>query len=149
MFTSEIRPYLLTVSGNQGDTKLIMPAVLCVCVSSPRPVPSAPPHVMPVTWFPGTQSSKSESDLIFNRSKSKWLAEALVLASSSSISPWKPMHHLPQIWWYLQHYLPAAKRGGAWHGRRWKEALCHASAHYKRVFLCLCFFQRSFVPERD
>lgn len=52
-------------------TKLIMLAARAVCVFlAPSQTPSTSPHVMLVTWFPGTQSIKSESDFIFNHSKS-------------------------------------------------------------------------------
>lgn len=71
---------------------------MCVCVSvfsSPHPLKTpSTSHVMPVTWFPGIRSSKSESDFIFNLSKSTAmlcrLAKALALALFTSISPWTP-----------------------------------------------------------
>lgn len=70
---------------------------LCVCapvfLTPPPQTPSTSPHVMPVTWFPGTQSSKSESDFIFNHSKST----APCFSPLYLHFPLNPVHHLPRI----------------------------------------------------
>lgn len=139
VFTSEIRPYLLTVSRDQGDwsqSSLCRQFALCVCACFPRappPTPSTSPHVMPVTWFPGTQSSKSESDFIFNHSKST----APCFSPLYLHFPLNPVHHLPRIWSNLQHYLLTAR--GAVFG---KEALCSLQAR----FSCPRLFPEQLCP---
>lgn len=65
---------------------------------------------MPVTWFPGTQSSKSESDFIFNHSKST----ASCFSPLYLHFPLNPVHHLPQI--KFAALSANCKRGSVWLG---------------------------------
>lgn len=126
--------------------RLIAKLIMCVFLA-PSQTPSTS-HVMPVTWFPGTQSSKSESDFIFNHSKSTAM---LMVSKGACFSPLylhfplNPAHHLPKIWSYLQHYLLTAR--GEVFGTSTDER--KPSALYKRVFLVLASFQSSSVPWWD
>ncbi len=130
-------------------TKLIMQAARTVCVfSSPPPKPLPLLLVMPVTWFPGTQSIKSESDCIFNHSKSTAM---LMVSKGACFSPLylhfplNPAHHLPKIWSYLQLYLLTAR--GEVFGMATDER--KPTAYYKHVFLVLASFQGSSVSQWD
>ncbi len=134
---------LLSVETKETDHKA---HYVCVFLA-PSQTPSTS-HVMPVTWFPGTQSSKSESDCIFNHSKSTAM---LMVSKGACFSPLylhfllNPAHHLPKIWSYLQHYLLTAR--GEVFGTSTDER--KPSAHYKRVFLVLASFQSSSVARWD
>jgi len=82
-----------------------------VCV----PTPSTS-HVMPVTWFPGTQSSKSESDFIFNRSKSTGM---LMVSIGSCFGPFPLESHVRTNDLIIFAAL-SADCNGVWHRYRWK-----------------------------
>lgn len=141
VFTSEIRPYLLTVSRNQGDwsqSSLCRQCALCVCACFPCPPKPLPLLLM---WC---QSHGFQAPRAVNQNQILFLTTLnpppLALALSTSISPWTlcttylRSDQICSIICWLQEGQCLARK---------------PSSHYKHVFLVLASFQSSSVPQRD